>query len=369
MAQMVTKRRFPAWAFPWILAAQILIAGCSGSPEERPEADQGDWIGQWHEELEAHQRLSRERAALLPKYLVMFEGDKPAAWEEGAGALTRLNEKEKGFVYDRIIELLPKAVRAGNEGAAARAELARIGKIVRLAQEFDSEDRTKWGEATVALKAMGRPGESAAAVKLIQKLKSENALDISAAQDGLRLLGKASLRFLVEVLKSEWVRQTIKQRCIDVMAEFGRDAVLPLKELLSDPRPNVRFMGARALQALKSAESLDALAGALGKEENPLVVCAMLRALGSLGDTRAAPHVRRRIDSADPSIVKFAAEAAAALGDKAALPSLAAALGRMKDDADPMVKTEILKALRGISGRNLGDDPAGWIAAFGKGGG
>ncbi len=351
-----------------LLAAQAVQAGCDSQPEERPDDAQLDWIEQWRDEIKEHQRLSRERTALLPKYLDMFAGEDSRRFEDGASGLLMLEKKEKGFVYDRVLELLPEAVKPGKVGKPARSELLRIGQIIRLASEIETGDRAKWVETAESLRLLGRPGEAAASVKLILKLKSENMLDIAAAQEGLRALGIRAVKFLIEAIRSEFVRQAVKQRCVDVLSSLGKEAAVPLRQLIADPKPNVRYMGAAALGALRDREAVPALSEALGREDNALVACAMLKALGDTGDSAAAPQVRKMIDSDDVSIVKFASAAAAALDDKQALPALASALGRAGGDPDPMVKEELLKALRKLSGRNFGDDAAKWKAAFAPGG-
>ena len=183
------------------------ITGCR-SEEATPNPD--TWIVAMKERLQEHRRISLERMKILPKNLAYFSGKDPVRWQEGADRLRALEENEKGFLYDRIRELLAAGVRRGAAGSDAREELVRMGEIIALTALYENRDRAKWISATAALKAKGRQGMGAAAVKLIQKFISENAQDIAVAREGLVLLGPASIRFLVEALRSERVRQTAR---------------------------------------------------------------------------------------------------------------------------------------------------------------
>lgn len=350
----------PPALLPCLLSCLLLAACRSAETGEVETPSTAQWVRSWQQRLREHERTARERAEILPRYLAFFKGADPGRWREGADRLRMLEARDEGFVYDRILELLGTAVADTEAGQAARAELVRMGDIVRITRAFDSPDRDKWLAATAELKARGRQGETAAAVKLILKLKSEKALDIAKAREGLVLLGPASIRFLLEALRSQWVRQRVKQRCVDALASFGEQAEEPLRSLLDSGQSHVRYMAVRALGALGRPGSAPALLRALEKEENPLVACAVLDALGRLGDASAAPAVRARLASEDLSVVKFAARAARAMGDKEAVGPLVEALARLQGPKEARVRAEVLDALRALSGKNLGSQPGPW---------
>jgi HEAT repeat protein len=333
------------------------LTGCR-SEEATPNPDA--WIVAMKERLQEHRRLSLERMKTLPKNLAYFSGENPTRWQEGADRLRALEQKEKGFLYDRIRELLTAGVRRGGAGAAAREELVRMGEIIALTALYESRDRAKWISATAALKAKGRQGIGAAAVKLIQKFISENALDIAMAREGLVLLGPGSIRFLVEALRSERVRQTVRQRCVDVLVSFGEQAVEPMLVCMKDSRSRVRYIGILALGQIGGPRAVQALREALERESQPLVTCAMLQALGKMGNPEVAPAVRAKLGSEDLSVVKFAARAVKALGDKEAVPALIEALARVQRNVAARVRSEVLDALRTLSGRNFGPEPGPW---------
>jgi len=95
-------------------------------------------------------------------------------------------------------------------------------------------------------------------------------------------------------------------------------------------------------------------------------MCAMLQALGKMGNPMAAPAVRAKLGSEDLSVVKFAARAVKALGDKEAVPILVEALSRVQGDTAARVRSEVLEALRALSGRNFGSEPGPWREWLGK---
>jgi hypothetical protein len=348
---------------PVVLGLLLLLslAGCAAGPETpRDEANPFEEAERIRQRLLEQERVARERAKILPKLLAYFGTDDAVRWREGADRLRFYERRDPGFVSDRILELLNWGLADDAQGAKARQELVRIGEILKVSAGYFSPDPDEWLRTTEALMRFGRQGVTAAAVKLIPKLGSQRIVELTKAQEGLLLLGAGAVRFLVLAIRSGRVRQNIKQRCVDVLARLGKPALPALLGCLGDPQTNVRYMGARALGAVGEKEAVPALITALNAEKNPLVACAELQALGDLGDPRAGPAIRRKIESSDLSEVKFAARAAAAIGDRQAVRALVDALGRAQDSADARVRGEILRALVKLTGKNLGPEPGPW---------
>lgn len=138
-------------------------------------------------------------------------------------------------------------------------------------------------------------------------------------------------------------------------AEFTRQLVtLLLTE--AEPESRTRIVEVAAGFRTPAAESI--CRGAV-QDPDPLVRAAACAVWVRRGGAEAVTLLAERYH-ADPelSVRLRALWALGELGDTAALPVLAQAL----DDADPAVRYRAMHALRRISGRDLGDDPARWRA-------
>lgn len=348
--------------FRGVFTLSLVLAACASGPV--PDDGGASLVARkeaFETRLEENQRTARERAALLPEPLERFASADASDWRQARAVLELLEKKEAGFVYARVIELLPAAVRPGAEGEAARAELVEIGRIVRLASAFQQPDPEDWRRARKALQDLGSRGVDAAAVRLILNLRTQDPEIFLAAASELVALGAGAVRHLALAIDSPTVSAYIKQRCIDVLERIGEPAIPALIALLGEDRSrSARYHAARALGRIADPAGLEAVRAAETRESDPFVRCAMLDALAQAQAPEAYAAGLRAIGDEDLSVVKFGARLLAAVGDREALPALVDALDRVSDPAEEDVRAEILAALRLLSGWPGTSDPAWW---------
>ncbi|MHC4598434.1 MAG: HEAT repeat domain-containing protein [Planctomycetota bacterium] len=350
------------------LSLLLLLCACASGPEEtdpdrRLEADRLAWEHRTQES----DRMAAERAGVLPDELEAFASDDISRWRQAKATLDLLEKKQKGFVYARILVLLPRAMKRGSEGEPARKELVQIGRIIREARRLESPEPSEWTEARIALQRLGSQGVDAAAVRLIVKLRNHDPNVLSRVQDELAALGSGAVRHLALALQSERIGQFIKDRCVDVLARIGAPAVPALSALLEEGTDRGgRFYAAKALGKLGDPALTPGLAAAEAREADPYVRCALLDALTRLGGQEAEKAAIRGLGAADLSVVKFSARAVAKLGASGAVQALIDALERTGREGADDVRVEVLGALRLLTGRPGGTDPAWWRERFPK---
>jgi len=114
----------------------------------------------------------------------------------------------------------------------------------------------------------------------------------------------------------------VRAQSIEALASVaGLEAVADAEALLRDENWSVRCSATNALGAVKSRESVAALAGVLGVDDTDYVRAGAAHALGMIGDKSAIPALKAALN--DPS-AKVRGEAAASL----------LRLGYAKDDPD-----------------------------------
>jgi hypothetical protein len=363
----------------------LLLPACASSPE--PEGKGGPGAGggapaspdedaaallrarqEWEKRIAESEKVARQRAELLPGLLERFEREEPSAWKEAEAALKLLESREKGFVYDRVLEILPAAMRPGAQGEAARAEMARIGKIVRLSARLESSPPPEWPSVCGELQALGSEGTDAAAVRLILKLRTQDPEVLLPAQERLVALGKGAVRHLVLALTVPGVAEQVKARCADALAAIGPAALPALLPLLAPgARGPSKFAAARVLGRMGHPAALEALEKAERAEEDPLVRCALLDALAAVGGPAAVRAAVRALSDRDLSVVKFGARALGRLKAREAAADLVRALERARDEGADDVRDEAAAALRAATGIRAGADPAEWRRRLGMG--
>jgi HEAT repeat protein len=170
----------------------------------------------------------------------------------------------------------------------------------------------------------------------------------------LELVGRqGSTKTLVDVAKGG------KERFARIHAIWGlgqlytRNALFPL---LKDPDAEIRAQTARVLGDRRVGDARDALVLAL-KDESPRVRRYAATALGKLGrkeDCKAIAGLLRENDGKDPVLSHAGAHALALIGSGSALQDLA-------KDASPAVRAAVLVAMRRLARPDLDvflDDPA-----------
>ncbi|MHC4780307.1 MAG: HEAT repeat domain-containing protein, partial [Planctomycetota bacterium] len=313
---------------PMLMVLLFTAGSCASGPEEVPLEKRLE-AGRiaWEKGIQEDERTAKQRAAILPDLLDVFAEEDIGAWKQSKSTLDLLEKKQKGFVYDRVLVLLPGAMKRGGQGESRRAELVQIGRIIRTASRFHSGDPEEWKKARVELTNMGSQGVDAAAVRLIVKLRTQDPRILHNVQSELVAMGPGAVRHLVLALRSARVGQFIKDRCVDVLARIGTStmpALLPLLE--KDQGRGARYYGAKTLGKLGDPGAAEKLAAAEGRETDPFVRCVMLEALGSIGGPEAEGAATRALGAEDLSVVKFGARTVSRLDASGSVHALIAAL-------------------------------------------
>lgn len=116
----------------------------------------------------------------------------------------------------------------------------------------------------------------------------------------------------------------VRSRAASAAANLESVRVSPalLQALRFDTNAGVRSSAASALSSGDPDLTVPPLLTALERESDANVRATVIRALGELGDLRAAPGLRRALADSDLSLRASAAEALGSLGDQEAVPAL-----------------------------------------------
>lgn len=128
----------------------------------------------------------------------------------------------------------------------------------------------------------------------------------------------------------------------------------------NDPSPEMRRLAIQAAASLRQSGSLELIEKGLD-DESLKVQMAACTALGRRGEPEAAQLLASVVGTTPELDVKNSA--IAALGrhkNQMAIDSLRVVL----EDLDPATTQLAISSLRGVTGKNLGNDPKRWIAAI-----
>jgi HEAT repeat protein len=123
-----------------------------------------------------------------------------------------------------------------------------------------------------------------------------------------------------------------------------------LLSLLEDSSDVVRLMAIQSLDALGCTESVPHLIRRLAVDPDGLVRLQAAETLGELKDRAALPSLTAALRDPDAGVRSYAAESLGQLGERGVMPELRALLAV---DQDPMVRASVFQALYA-----LGDDEA-----------
>ncbi len=154
--------------------------------------------------------------------------------------------------------------------------------------------------------------------RLIEMVNEENVEYRRAAVKALGAIGPEAVPAVVELLRSH-ENPTIQASCVKALAQvavnyegdpFPPEGVAGLTFALNHPNPVVYLAAVMALGAVGSP-MLDLLVDTLGSTDNPAVGIAIINALSSMGDRRAAQVLTDLANdaSADPYIRESATHA------------------------------------------------------------
>ena len=292
------------------------------------------------------------------------------------GSRVRKNAALKlGMIGDvRAFEPLVAALNDKNaevRGFAARALgiLNDPRAVEPLIGALQDKDDSVGVDAAFALGRIGEP----AVEPLIAMLKHRKRFVRQNALMALADTGDArAVEPLIAALEDK--DYNVRESAVRRLMEIGEErAVEPLIAALEDKEWRVRTSVVRALVEIAGSRGIDPLIGAL-KDKDPSVRERAARGLGKLGDGRAIEPLIGALKDEDVCVRTYAAIALADLGDTRAVEPLIAALDislrsrkRWKGVREFPIKliehnlrTDAVQALKRMTGRYLGLDPAKW---------
>jgi HEAT repeat protein len=150
------------------------------------------------------------------------------------------NVKAKAAIINRLLDKL--ADRDGLQRQDARQQLVDMGKpaVPYLMKALRSpNERVRWEAA----KALGQIRDPIAAPALVQTLEDDESAIRWLAAKGLIVLGRASLRPLLEALEghsdSLWMREGAHHVLHTLIREGMADDAIPVMEALEDIEPSI----------------------------------------------------------------------------------------------------------------------------------
>jgi len=159
--------------------------------------------------------------------------------------------------------------------------------------------------------ALGELGDKSSAAALEKTLQKDGAPQVRIAAAGA--LGKIRVTATAPTLRAALgdVDSGVRAQSIEALASVaGVDAVADAQTLLRDENWSVRCSATNALGAVKSRESIAALASTLRVDDTDYVRAGAAHALGNIGDKAAIPALKAALK--DPS-AKVRGEAASSL--------------------------------------------------------
>ena len=186
------------------------------------------------------------------------------------------------------LEKCLEALRSGDDNIreAAVAALQGMGKEgVRYLIEALSDPY--YGVRIAAAEGLGELGDRSAVDALIRTLRdAREDVRIAAAHALGRIGDRRAIGPLIHLFADRY--HGVRVAAADAIVEFGRDALRPLEEALSDPVPVVRMTAAKAIGLIGATESIPVLIEHLG-DAAPEVRWSVARALGDFGSLAIEP--------------------------------------------------------------------------------
>jgi HEAT repeat protein len=185
---------------------------------------------------------------------------------------------------------------------------AAVPELSRLLDDRHDEVRV------VAVRALGRIGDPAAAWRLIASLDRPDPLPSLLVTHTLVQLGADAEITLSAALDHPQAR--VRVVCLDALGLLGATgAVTRIARVLGDDASlDVRVAAAASLGRLGTRSALDPLIGALAPARPTTLRAAAARALGDLGAPTAVPHLEALLDDDTFRIAHEAAHALRRLG-------------------------------------------------------
>lgn len=303
--------------------------------------------------------------AKLPPILARFRNDDPGEWSRAKAAieadpllLAAVAPRPRPGVRAPDSPLL-WATDRNPRGERARADLVFLGRAYEAAAGFDSPDPADWTRARERLQALGERGVDSAAIAILLRLRP---LDLPAGamrrlQDELAALGPGALRVLRVAL--EVVEFNVAERLLPVLQPLGEPAVDLLLALCDHERDDVVRFALKGLATAPHPRAVPRLRRFLGPEQSWMAQSYALAALGRTPGPEAGAAILEACGHADPSVARFAAQAAAehhrGQRDADAVRALLRLLGRAGDEWQE-ARAAAREALQQVTGLRRGTE-------------
>lgn len=255
-------------------------------------------------------------------------GDLPADTEPSAAYEARMSELAKPL----------------NE-LASKTDSASFDDLARAAAD-DSDVIMR----ALALQALARRGDKAAAPAISKAMKEENARVRGAAVNAWIALAcalgeKGDRAEAVKMLEEAAGFGAGARRAAMVgMGKFGSEDRLPfILDSMAEDDDEIRGAALAALSAMLPADKAAAAAAGAMKSEPPAKRASALRALSRYGDARAAPVLIAFMEDSDESARIAAIETLGAVGDASAAPVLAQAAASVAQKQKDAARSALAK--------------------------
>ncbi|MCC7210816.1 MAG: hypothetical protein E3K40_09250 [Candidatus Brocadia sp.] len=198
---------------------------------------------------------------------------------------------------------------------------------------------------------------------LVEALKSEYPeVKIFATKELVKLKDPSVVDVLIQAISD--TSEDVRIEAIQALGELGDErAVQPLIGVMGDESLEVREKTAKSLGKLGKREAGDALVSALSKNTDLSIVCAIIEALGQIGDPRAVDPLLGFLTHKEPQVRECTAAALGKLRDGRAVNALIAALNDEQERVrwyaadslgkigDPVCADSLIKLLSDASAR------------------
>lgn len=186
------------------------------------------------------------------------------------------------------LEKCLEALRSGDDNIreAAVAVLQGMGKE-GVGYLIEALSDPYYGVRIAAAEGLGELGDKGAVGALTRALHdAREDVRIAAAHALGRIGDRRAIGPLIRLFADRY--HGVRVAAADAIVEFGRDALRPLEEALSDPVPVVRMTAAKAIGLIGATDSIPVLIEHLG-DAAPEVRWSVARALGDFGSLAIEP--------------------------------------------------------------------------------
>jgi HEAT repeat protein len=193
------------------------------------------------------------------------------------------------------------------------AKLERTNKFEALQTILTNKQEKKWRRVDAA-RALGKLGDSAAVIPLLQALQDDdNHLQVAAAE-ALGTLGDIqALDPLLQTLQDE--NRAVRRAATLALGKLGDARTVPsLVKALQDPDWEVQNNAARALEAIGELAVVPLFQTL--NDKSKYLRRAAVRILGTIGDIRAVEPLTKVLQDEDPEMQIVVKEALAKIERK-----------------------------------------------------